>query len=205
MAISKPRPKGVKGRLVNATELAALLGKSPRTITKYTRQGMPIYRVPGAKKYQIDTAMAFAWLVDQEIAKTVGRKDGEPGDVEIEREYKLSRNLKAKVDAQKASGDLIPYGEARDIYFQAMMVIRSNISSLGNRMSSKLAGMVDKAKIRQYLNDQHRRVLFGAADKLSGFGLDPGRVANSEGWGKDSHPSTGKNPGKVGARRKGTA
>ncbi len=109
------------GKIVNKTELAAILGRSTRALTTLQAQGLPFVAGGGAGvQNEYDTAAVIDWLICREAK---GGLDKETEQAALIREQTQIAKRRNEVEA----GDLIPLSSAIEVVRRGVFGIRQKI------------------------------------------------------------------------------
>jgi phage terminase Nu1 subunit (DNA packaging protein) len=170
---------------VNKTEFARIVGYSPRQISKWINQGLP---VEGAGRkgspLRISTPKAIAWLIDREVKRQAGlspdekRKTKEAEDLR----FRAARADHAELDLAIRRGQVTPSDDTADVLNEVAVIYSSQLDGLGGRLASELAANTSPEGIYQILFTEGRRIRSATAERLREFarGLS-GRVSGSGG------------------------
>lgn len=131
------------GKVVNKHELAAILGKTPKTLTIWQAEGMPFAKseTNGAAN-DYNTAEVIAWLIRRETRTGPDPNTEKAALLKEQAEQARRRNAKEK-------GELIPAGAARLVVQRAAYAIRQKIVTCGMSHADKQALLVDIQSLRE--------------------------------------------------------
>lgn len=130
------------GKIVNKHELAAILGKTPKTLTIWQAEGMPFAKSESngaANEY--NTAEVIAWLVRRETRTGPDPNSEKAALLKEQAEQARRRNAREK-------GELIPMTAARLVVQRAAYAIRQKIVTSGLSHSDKQALLIDIQSLR---------------------------------------------------------
>ena len=111
------------GKIVNKHELAAILGKTPKTLTIWQAEGMPFAKSEtNGHANDYNTAEVIAWLIRRETSSGL--------DLNEER-AKLAKEQTegSRLKNEERRGELIPLAAVVDIAQRAAQAIRQKIIS----------------------------------------------------------------------------
>ena len=189
------------GIIASKKTFADMIGKSPRMVTKYIENGLPVQGggVRG-KAVEIDTEEGINWLIREAVAKATGLREGDEAPPEGTLEHHKLRKEAAQADqeeikAAQAKGINIHIDDVAQIVFEAASIFAQQSDALADRNASELAAIDDPAIIRQQLLDEGRRIRVQTAELLTGF-VDTLREAATCGF--DSSATAEENSGPMG-------
>jgi len=151
---------------VNKRELSEILGRSERTLTTWSKQGMPVEAASTrGRAHQFDTEAVIDWMIQREVS---GLSNG--GNLDLTEEQARLAHYRANVEKLKEDqlkGELIP----------AEIVILGG-SGLVTSMRAKFLALHQKIKNRfpdldQAIVDQIQRLIHEALTELGNDGLPP--------------------------------
>lgn len=130
------------GKIVSKHELAAILGKTAKTLTIWQAEGMPFAKseTNGAAN-DYNTAAVIAWLVRRETRTGPDPNTEKAALLKEQAEQARRRNAKEK-------GELIPMATARAVVQRAAYAIRQKIVTSGLSHADKQALLVDIQSLR---------------------------------------------------------
>jgi terminase small subunit / prophage DNA-packing protein len=142
--------------LLSRTELAALLGVNPVTITKWQGEGLPVAQRGGRgreSKYRM--AEVWAWGLARERARASAGTNGGGADMSLPVERaKLSRiqTQLAQQKFRKAEGELLEAHEIGRTWSLIVLAIKAKLLALAtavaDRVVSAVRGAADDAEAR---------------------------------------------------------
>lgn len=147
-----------KLRLISVAEMAALVGKTPRTIRVWIEEGMPLHtRGEGAgTKHEINAPDAFKWLVDREKSEganaTARYEKGRADKMEIEAKL-------VAIELERVQGTVVDVPVAISIFADRLAAIRGSLQSMPARSSIALAAAKTREEARSILEDEINEVL----------------------------------------------
>lgn len=159
------------GKIVSIKDLADLLGKSPRWISKLIDEGLPTAGGGGrGVAVQIDSQAAIEWLIAREIRRELGDEDDEDeglGSASNEdRLLKRARREKLQLEIDQVRGRLVPIGAFVSVATSIAAVYATQLDALPSRCAADLAVIDDPATIRARLFEETRRIRAATADRL---------------------------------------
>ena len=163
--------------IVDKKTFADFIGVSPRMVSNYIEEGMPVLGGGGrGVAVQIDTAASLKWYVDRAVAKQVGSEDGE-GEGEGSKAWEERRLARAKADRMELAlaidrGQRPHIDEVKNVMFALASAFGSGLDSLGNRLAGDLAATSDPAVVRQMLFDECRRIRRATADRIRAWVIE---------------------------------
>lgn len=134
---------------INGVELGHVLGKDRRTVTRWTKEGMPrnrdgTYSAPACVR----------WWIDKEKDSAVGGSamSGECDSPALER-YRLARAESSELDLKTKKGELISRDEVIDQWVARMAEICAGMEYLAERLSASLPGKTGD-EVRKIVADE---------------------------------------------------
>lgn len=159
---------GTIGKIVTATELAAIVGTSRQTIASYAKAGMPVYDRSGTRgSPRYDSAACIAWITDRKLKKHVGSDDAD--EMDIDEIYRQTALTKLKREEIQLALDEERYGDIDAVIEDvglALSEIRAGLISLPT-LSAQLEHQ-DQLTIEKKLTDKVDRML----EELSDFHVE---------------------------------
>lgn len=159
------------GKMISKKDLADLIGKSERWITKLIEAGLPVAGGGGrGVAVQIDSQAAIEWLILQEVRREMG-DEGEDeegvGSASTEdRLLKRARREKLQLEIDQVRGRLVPVDAFVVLNTSIAAVYATQLDSLASRLASDLAIIDDPAIIRARIFEETRRIRAATADRL---------------------------------------
>ena len=159
------------GKTISKKDLADLLGKSPRWISKLIEQGLPTSGGGGrGVEVQIDSQAAIEWLILHEVRREMGDEGEEEEGVSSasteDRLLKRARREKLQLEIDQVRGRLVPIDAVVAINTSIAAVYATQLDALPSRCSADLAVLDDPAIIRNRLFEETRRIRAATADRL---------------------------------------
>lgn len=159
------------GKMISKKDLADLIGKSERWITKLIEQGLPVAGGGGrGVAVQIDSQAAIEWLILQEVRREMGDEgedeDGLSSASTEDRLLKRARREKLQLEIDQVRGRLIPNETFVNLNTSIAAVYATQLDALPSRCAADLAIIDDPALIRARLFEETRRVRKATADRL---------------------------------------
>lgn len=159
------------GKLISKKELADLLGKSPRWISKLIEDGLPVAGGGGrGVEVQIDSQAAIEWLVSREVRRELGEEgedeDGLSSASTEDRLLKRARREKLQLEIDRERGRLLPGDTVAQILISVAAVYATQLDALPSRCAADLAVIDDPATIRARVFEETRRIRAATADRL---------------------------------------
>lgn len=129
------------GKIVLKTELAAIIGKTPKTITIWQAEGMPYFEATGSGKGNtFNTVEVIEWMIRRET------KSGP--DVNEERaKLAAAQTESAYLRNEERKGNLIQIDTARAVVERAAFAIRQKIVNSAMTKAEKQALLTDIAAL----------------------------------------------------------
>lgn len=151
--------------IVNETQLAGLIGCSPRTVSNLIKLGMP---AKGGKKrgthWRIDTVDALQWYVGHMADKRAIDASGEVADIDQARLQKLvEEHRKLVIDNDAEESRLLPSDQVQKAFKAALAEFDSLLHGAAKHMAR------GNAELQRSLSDEHARILNTFAHRLSVF------------------------------------
>ncbi|HFH2852386.1 terminase small subunit [Pseudomonas aeruginosa] len=157
-------------KIISKKDLADLLGKSERWISKLIEEGLPTCGGGGrGVAVQIDSQAAIEWLIAREVRRELGEEGDDEGAGSAsteERLLKRARREKLQIEIDKERGRLVPIDAVITLATSIAAVYATQLDSLPSRCASDLAVLDDPATIRARLLEETRRIRAATADRL---------------------------------------
>lgn len=159
------------GKTISKKDLADLLGKSERWISKLIEEGLPTSGGGGrGVAVQIDSQAAIEWLILREVRREMG-DDGEDEDglssaSTEDRLLKRARREKLQLEIDQVRGRLIPNETFISLNTTIAAVYATQLDALPSRCAADLAILDDPALIRARLFEETRRIRKATAERL---------------------------------------
>jgi phage terminase Nu1 subunit (DNA packaging protein) len=158
-------------KIISKKDLADLLGKSERWISKLIEEGLPTCGGGGrGVAVQIDSQAAIEWLIAREVRRELGEEgeddDGAGSASTEDRLLKRARREKLQIEIDQARGRLVPIDAVITLTTSIAAVYATQLDSLPSRCASDLAVLDDPATIRARLLEETRRIRAATADRL---------------------------------------
>ena len=156
--------------IVDKKTFADIIGVSPRMVTNYIEEGLPVVGGGGrGVAVQIETAAALKWLQQRAIDKEVGANGDDEG--KGTKAWEERRLAKIKADRQEFAHakdqGLHPHiDQVKQVLFEVSAAFGNSLDSIGARLAGELAAESDPAVIRQKLFEESRRIRKATADVL---------------------------------------
>ena len=159
------------GKMISKKDLADLIGKSERWITKLIEAGLPVAGGGGrGVAVQIDSQAAIEWLILQEVRREMGDEgDDEEGLSSASTEDRLlkrARREKLQLEIDQVRGRLIPLETFVALNTSIAAVYATQLDALPSRCAADLAIIDDPALIRARIFEETRRIRKATADRL---------------------------------------
>lgn len=159
------------GKIISRKELADLIGKSERWVSKLIDDGLPVAGGGGkGNPLQIDSEQAIDWLISRSVREMTGDEDDEDGPQGAakseDRLLKRARREKLQIEIDAARGRLVPIDAVITLASSIAAVYATQLDSLASRCASDLAVIDDPAAVRARLFEETRRVRAATADRL---------------------------------------
>jgi phage terminase Nu1 subunit (DNA packaging protein) len=143
-------------KLVNATELGALLGVHRGTIQGWIQAGLPIQKKakPGEKGgHQFVMKDVVAWLESRAVHNAVGNTDLMTADEAKRRKLSAEAGLQEIILA-KRKGQIIELDDVEKKLSNSFAMLRSSMLKIPDRTSMQLVGETDEEVIKQVLKQE---------------------------------------------------
>lgn len=159
------------GRTISKKDLADLLGKSERWISKLIEEGLPVAGGGGrGVAVQIDSQAAIEWLILREVRREMGDEGDEDEGLSSasteDRLLKRARREKLQLEIDQVRGRLIPNETFVVLNTSIAAVYATQLDALPSRCAADLAIIDDPALIRARLFEETRRIRAATADRL---------------------------------------
>ena len=149
------------GKMVNKTELAEILGKTPQTLTTWQGNGMP-FKLAGKRgtSNEYDTAEVIQWMIRRDIEKLSVNTDGNVYDLEAERSRLTHHQAnKTALEEQVLRGDLIPVEKVIAVWSGQLSNMKAKLLSMPSKASPFISPISNIGEIRDYLTNEIYEVL----------------------------------------------
>jgi phage terminase Nu1 subunit (DNA packaging protein) len=153
-------------KLVNSTELGALLGVHRGTISDWLKAGLPIHKKarPGEKGgHQFIMKDVVTWLESRAVNQAVGNTDLMTADEAKRRKLSAEAGLQEIILA-KRKGDVIELSDVEKKLSNSFAILRSSMLKIPDRTSMQLVGETDEEVIKQVLKQEITEALEGLAN-----------------------------------------
>lgn len=161
------------GKIISKKELAELIGKSERWVSKLIDDGLPVAGGGGkGTPVRIDSQAAIEWLMAREVRREIGGEDDEEGGAGSgtasaeDRALKRARREKLQIEIDVALGRLVPVSAVVFFHTTIAAVFATQLDALPSRLASEMAVMNDPALCRARIFEETRRVRAATADRL---------------------------------------
>lgn len=159
------------GRTISKKDLADLLGKSERWVSKLIEEGLPTQGGGGrGVAVQIDSQAAIEWLILREVRREIGDEgDDEEGLSSASAEDRLlkrARREKLQLEIDQVRGRLIPNETFVSLNTSIAAIYATQLDALPSRCAADLAIIDDPALIRDRLFKETRTIRAATADRL---------------------------------------
>ncbi len=187
------------GKIISKKDLADLIGKSDRWISKLIDEGLPTVGGGGrGVAVQIDSQAAIEWLILREVRREMGDDgDDEEGVSSASTEDRLlkrARREKLQLEIDQVRGRLIPVEAFITLNTSIAAVYATQLDALPSRLAADLAIIDDPALIRARIFEETRRTrkataerleqrsrdFFADVDQIDELRLEPGAGATAE-------------------------
>jgi phage terminase Nu1 subunit (DNA packaging protein) len=159
------------GKIISKKDLADLIGKSDRWISKLIDEGLPTVGGGGrGVAVQIDSQAAIEWLILREVRREMGDEGEDEEGVSSasteDRLLKRARREKLQLEIDQVRGRLIPNETFVNLNTSIAAVYATQLDALPSRCAADLALIDDPALIRARLFEETRRIRGDTADRL---------------------------------------
>lgn len=159
------------GKTLSKKDLADLLGKSERWITKLIEDGLPVAGGGGrGVAVQIDSQAAIEWLILREVRREMGDEGEDEEGVSSasteDRLLKRARREKLQLEIDQVRGRLVPIDAFVVLNTSIAAVYATQLDSLASRLAADLAIIDDPALIRARIFEETRRIRKATAERL---------------------------------------
>ena len=156
----------MNGKIVNRRELSEILGKTPKTLTDWQKEGLPVKVIrTSGKGNDYETGEVIKWLIERELSKIVQQSGG---DIKTftEEKTRLTKNQADKVENENKlmNRELIHTDEIFREWGKLLTDFKVGILGIPNKMAPKLE-MKSKAVIKKKLDEALKKIL----TELSGY------------------------------------
>ncbi len=136
------------GEIVGRQRLAAFLGFSERSITEWTRAGMPVHRVGGrGKENEYDTAEVVPWLLSRETSS------GDPETIAARRRIACAEAGRREIRLARERGEVADLRLVGMTWERAIGVFRNRMLGLPRRAVPRLRGVPADTKREKLLTE----------------------------------------------------
>ncbi|MDI3665184.1 terminase small subunit [Pseudomonas aeruginosa] len=171
-------------KIISKKDLADLLGKSERWISKLIEEGLPTCGGGGrGVAVQIDSQAAIEWLIAREVRRELGEEGDDEGAGSASTEDRLlkrARREKLQLEIDQVRGRLIPIDAWVTLNTSIAAVYSTQLDALPSRCAADLAVIDDPAAIRARLFEETRSIRAATAERLEhrarDFAADAGRL-----------------------------
>ena len=159
------------GRTISKKDLADLLGKSERWVSKLIEEGLPTQGGGGrGVAVQINSQSAIEWLILREVRREIGDEgDDEEGLSSASAEDRLlkrARREKLQLEIDQVRGRVHPNETFVDLVISIAAIFATQLDALPSRCAADLAIIDDPALVRARLFEETRAVRAATADRL---------------------------------------
>jgi phage terminase Nu1 subunit (DNA packaging protein) len=148
------------GEIVGKKRLAAILGYSMRSITAWTRSGMPICKVGGrGRENKYDTAEVVAWLLSRDTS------GGDPETIAARRRIACAEAGRREIRLSRDRGETIPTALVKRSVDQVFGAFRARLLALPRVAVPRLKGVTGDAAREKAL----RKLVHEVLTTLSNF------------------------------------
>lgn len=154
------------GKLVNKQELSEIIGYSPRTLTEWQKNGMPIKVDSGrGASNQYDTESVIRWFVDREISKLTIDENGRVHDYEAERARLTHHQAnKTQLEEDVLRGTLIPGDVVMSVQGDMVSSFRAKMLAIPTKAAHAVIGLDDMSEAQDILKQFIYEALTELAD-----------------------------------------
>lgn len=165
------------GKTISKKDLADLLGKSPRWISKLIEEGLPTSGGGGrGVEVHIDSQAAIEWLILREVRREMGDEGEDDESVASasteDRLLKRARRERLQLDIDRERGRLLPAEPEAALLISVAAVYATQLDALPSRCAADLAVIDDPATIRARVFEETRRIRAATADRLERRALE---------------------------------
>jgi phage terminase Nu1 subunit (DNA packaging protein) len=142
---SKTMPENC--RIVNADQLAILLGITSRWVQKLAKEGMP-----KAGRGRYDVAECIQYVINEKEQKA---------GTELKDQRLLlyqAQTEKLNLEMEQKRRELIEAAEVEHVLNELSVTFCSQVDSIGARLAQELVGWTDPAEIKERIDDESRQV-----------------------------------------------
>jgi phage terminase Nu1 subunit (DNA packaging protein) len=124
------------GEIVGKKRLAAILGFSERSISKWSRAGMPVHKLGGrGKENQYDTSKVVTWLLSRQTS------GGDPETIAARRRIACAEAGRRELRLSREQGESVPLALVGPVWERAVGVFRNRMLGLPRRAVPRLRGL----------------------------------------------------------------
>lgn len=170
--------------IVNKTQLADIVGRTPQTLTTWQKNGMPIHADGrNGQSNQYDTAEVIQWMIRQQIEKLTISGDGQVFDYEAERARLTHHQAnKTALEERQLHGELIHAEKVQWVWGKLIAAFRAKCLSIPTKTAPRVQSTDDLATIEQELRISVNDALTELSEfRASDYGIRVVPEVDSEG------------------------
>jgi phage terminase Nu1 subunit (DNA packaging protein) len=153
------RAAAVSGQILNAAELAGLLGVSRMTITAYIDAGCPmVEKGAGRHGYKFNSSDVLAWR-DRRAAEARVAAGGELSSDQVRRRYTLATAELKELQLAEKRGSLVPIEAVTATLADELTAVRGRLLAMPGRLGMSLVGKTDPAEVEAAIAEEVRGAL----------------------------------------------
>jgi len=156
---AKERRGGGAERALRKEDLAAVLGVHPRTITRYSGEGMPHVQGGHGEPHLYNLAECVDWLREQgrdPFPEENGQRRGERNEIDLKLQREKARL--AELERLEREGALHETGDCRDRRLRQLYALKREFLALPRSVAPELEGR-DRTQIERALAERLTGIL----------------------------------------------
>lgn len=175
--------KAISAGSLKPGDLAKVLGISTETIRLRKKEGVFV-EVTAGRYNLFHSVQAYIHYIEN------GRQSGKTASVKSQVDKERARKLKLEND--KVEELLLVSDEVREVFANAMVVMRTHIGALPDRLAPAVTGVDDQAENHETINKEVRQALENCCESLEKFGSLEGIIPTDKARNKKKPRSVGR-------------
>jgi phage terminase Nu1 subunit (DNA packaging protein) len=152
-----------KGKKVNRTDLADIMGCALNTIDAYIKAGMPVIaRGSRGKEWVFNSADCINWKAEKSVADATN--DAPANDEQLRSRALLANTLKVELELAKARELVAPLDQVERMVARAFAEVRAGMRNIPSRVVSLLIGETDERRFKKVLAEEIDQALEALAN-----------------------------------------
>lgn len=142
--------------IVNASELADLMGVHRNTVAKWARNGCPFIQKSDKKRgleWQFESSDVIRWTQDQAIKNAVGNVEDVQED-ELRRRKLAAETAISEIEAAKAKGLVVLVEDVIRIISDDYVKIKQRLRTIPARVAPSIVGEPDETVIKSEIETE---------------------------------------------------